>query len=120
MRNIARLLKPGGFLILTTGNLNCLAAKISGPDYRYIIPDIHVSLFNPECLSVLYQKHGLSPVNIKYDGVLKHKVLKSIRSRHLEKIAHHLLQVPGVIAAVDWIYGVSAMPCAIKPSKSKP
>jgi SAM-dependent methyltransferase len=120
MRNIARLLKPGGFLILTTGNLNCLAAKISGSDYRYIIPDIHVSLFNPDCLSALYQKHGLSPVNIKYDGVLEHKVLKSLRSRHLKKIAHHLLRVPGVIAAVDWIYGVSAMPCAIKPSESKP
>jgi hypothetical protein len=120
MRNMARLLKPGGSLILTTGNLNCLAAKIRGADYRYIIPDIHVSLFNPDCLSALYQKHGLSPVNIKYDGVLAHKVLKSLRNRHLKKFAAHLLRVPGVIAVVDWIYGVSAMPCAVKPRESKP
>jgi SAM-dependent methyltransferase len=119
MRNFARLLKPGGFLILTTGNLNCLAAKISGSDYRYIMPDIHISLFNPDCLSALYRKHGLSPVNIKYAGVLTHKVLKSIRNRHLKKFACYLLRVPGVIAVVDWIYGVSAMPCAIKPCESK-
>ena len=115
MGNLSRLLKPGGLLVLTTGNLNCPAARLSGPDYRYIIPDIHISLFNPDCLSLLYNKHGLSPVRVRYNGVLKYKVMTSIRSQGLKRFASAMLRVPGALSIIDLIYGVSAMPCAIKP-----
>jgi 2-polyprenyl-3-methyl-5-hydroxy-6-metoxy-1,4-benzoquinol methylase len=44
---ISRLLKPGGLLLLTTGNLDSPVARRQGIHYRYCAPEIHVSLFNP-------------------------------------------------------------------------
>jgi hypothetical protein len=43
------------------------------------------------------------------------KVLKSLRHRPVQRaIAAALLKLPGFVRAVDRLYGVSAMPCAIK------
>jgi SAM-dependent methyltransferase len=112
----ARLLKPGGLLLLTTGNLDSLIARRQGIHYRYCAPEIHVSLFNPACLAALYRRVGLSPCRVRYHGAVKFKVLKTLRlqprSRRLARLA---LRLPPVVRLVDWLYGVSAMPCAVKP-----
>lgn len=113
---VARLLKPGGLLLLTTGNLESPVARKQGIHYRYCAPEIHVSLFNPRCLSHLYQRVGLTPLAVRYNGAVKFKVLKSLRHRPvLRAIAAALLKLPPFVRAVDRLYGVSAMPCAVKP-----
>ena len=112
---IARLLRPGGLLILTTGNLHSRAARAKGLDYRYYIPEVHVNLYNPHTLRFLYARHGLNPYAVRYDGVIRFKVLKSLRHRRLlHAIARVALAVPGVVRAIDRSHGVSAMPCAVK------
>ena len=112
---VARLLKPGGLLLLTTGNLESPVARKQGIHYRYCAPEIHVSLFNPRCLSQLYQRVGLTPLAVRYHGAVKFKVLKSLRHRPvLRAMAAALLKLPPFVRAVDRLYGVSAMPCAIK------
>lgn len=115
IRTISRLLKPGGLLILTTGNLRSPAARMAGLDYRYLIPDIHISLFNPHSLALLYQKHGLSPRRLRHDGLIRYKVLKSLQTPQRQRWASALLRIPGVVRLLDLFYGVSAMPCAMKP-----
>jgi len=115
MQNLSRLLKPGGLLILTTGNMRSLAARIAGMNHRYLIPDIDISLFNPACLAMLYWKHGLTPARFKHNGILEYNILKSIRNPRLSEIAAAALPVPGFKRFVDMLYGVSAMPCAVKP-----
>lgn len=113
---VSRLLKPGGLLLLTTGNLESPIARRQGIHYRYCAPEIHVSLFNPPCLERLYRSVGLEPYRVRYRGAVKFKVVKSLRhQRALRAIANVALSLPGAIRAVDALYGVSAMPCAIKP-----
>lgn len=111
----ARLLKPGGLLLLTTGNMQAPIPRRAGIHHHYCTPEIHVSLFNPRCLEHLYRKAGLLPVNVRYRGTVKFKVLKTLRHhRALHAIARLGLAVPGVVPLIDWAYGVSAMPCATK------
>ncbi|MBL9211764.1 MAG: class I SAM-dependent methyltransferase, partial [Opitutaceae bacterium] len=117
MRLVARLLKPGGLLLLTTGNLESSIARRQGIHYRYCAPEIHVSLFNPRCLAQLYRRVGLEPQVVSYRGAVKFKVLKSLRHRRvLRAFAAAGLALPPVVRLVDAMYGVSAMPCAFKPA----
>lgn len=114
---VSRLLKPGGLLLLTTGNLDNPVARRHGIHYRYCAPEIHVSLFNPRCLARLYRSVGLEPFSVRYRGAVKFKVVKSLRHRRvLRALAQLALRFPPVVRTVDWLYGVSAMPCAVKRS----
>ena len=113
---VARLLKPGGLVLLTTGNLDSPVARRHGIHYRYCAPEIHVSLFNPRCLARLYRANGLNPLPVNYRGAVVFKVIKSLRHRpFLRAIANLALKFPPFVLLVDTLYGVSAMPCATKP-----
>lgn len=113
---VSRLLKPGGLLLLTTGNLDSPVARRQGIHYRYCAPEIHVSLFNPRCLARLYARVGLVPHAVRYDGAVKFKVVKSLRHRPaLRALARLALFLPPIVRFIDARYGVSAMPCAVKP-----
>ncbi len=114
---ISRLLKPGGLLLLTTGNMDGRVARRQGIHYRYCAPEIHISLFNPRSLAALYKRHGLSPLSVRYEGAVSFKVLKSLRHQPVRRaLARAALHLPPFVRAVDWLYGVSAMPCALKPT----
>ena len=83
LRNVRRFLKPGGLLFLTTGN--------SGPHrndilkWRYVIPDIHVSFFNPQNMRLALEASGFDaqfPGYIKgWDDIIRFKFLKNIGVR---------------------------------------
>ncbi len=113
---ISRLLKPGGLLLLTTGNMDGRIARRQGIHYRYCAPEIHVSLFNPRSLAQLYRRCGLEPHAVRYRGTVAFKVVKSLRHHPVRRaLARIALSFPPFISLVDWLYGVSAMPCAVKP-----
>jgi 2-polyprenyl-3-methyl-5-hydroxy-6-metoxy-1,4-benzoquinol methylase len=117
---VARLLKPGGLLLLTTGNLDGPIARRQGIHYRYCAPEIHVSLFNPRCLEQLYRRVGLEPYHVRYRGAVKFKVVKSLRHHGVLRAAANLfLAFPPAVRVVDALYGVSAMPCATKSQTPK-
>jgi 2-polyprenyl-3-methyl-5-hydroxy-6-metoxy-1,4-benzoquinol methylase len=117
---VSRLLAPGGLLLLTTGNLASPVARRHGIHYRYCAPEIHVSLFNPHSLATLYRKVGLEPLAVRYDGAVRFKVLKSLRHDRVRRaLATTLLRLPFTVRAVDALYGVSAMPCAVKPRDAR-
>ena len=112
---VARLLKPGGLLLLTTGNMDGRIARRQGIHYRYCAPEIHVSLFNPRSLAQLYRRFGLAPRAVRYRGAVAFKVVKSLRHRAVQRaLARAALSLPPFVRLVDWLYGVSAMPCAVK------
>jgi SAM-dependent methyltransferase len=114
---VARLLKPGGLLLLTTGNLDCPVARRQGSHYGYCAPEIHVSLFSPRSLAHLYRRHGLLPHAVRYRGAVAFKVVKTLRHRPaLRALARAGLALSSIRALVDALYGVSAMPCAVKPA----
>ena len=114
---VARLLKPGGLLLLTTGNMDCPVARRSGIYYGYCAPEIHVSLFSPRSLEHLYRKVGLAPRTVRYRGAVTFKVVKTLRHHTvLRAMARPALALPPIRHLVDWLYGISAMPCAVKPA----
>ncbi|MBL9202747.1 MAG: class I SAM-dependent methyltransferase [Opitutaceae bacterium] len=114
---VARLLRPGGLLLLTTGNLESPAARRAGLAYRYCAPEIHVSLFNPRALAALYRRAGLAPHRVRYEGAVRFKVLKTLRHRPaFRALARAALLFPPMVRLIDRRYGVSAMPCAVKPA----
>ena len=112
---VSRLLRPGGILLLTTGNNDCFVARRAGLAYRYYLPEIHVGVFNPACLSTLYTRQDLTPHFVRYSGVVRFKILKSLLHPGRRRLARWLLALPLVVRLIDRAYGVSAMPCAIKP-----
>ena len=112
---VARLLRPGGLLLLTTGNNDCPVARRDGLAYRYYLPEIHVGIFNPRCLAQIYARHGLSPHAVRFSGVVKFKILKSLVHTGRRQLARVALGFPAIVRLIDWAYGVSAMPCAVKP-----
>lgn len=114
--SLARCLKPGGLLILTTGNLASPLARWQGIEFAYCIPEIHISLFTPELLARLYAEVGLVPVRLRFDGMLKFRFLKNLaRLPIFGKILTPLATLPPALRFADWLFGVSAMPSAIKP-----
>ena len=46
LRRIRALLRPGGLLLLTTGNAAPFASRLT--QWPYVIPEIHVSFFEPD------------------------------------------------------------------------
>ncbi|HXN35450.1 MAG TPA: methyltransferase domain-containing protein [Opitutaceae bacterium] len=111
----ARLLKPGGLLLLTTGNLSGPVPRMRGLGYAYVIPEVHVGYFTPRALETSYARHGLRPVSFRYDGVVRFKVLKTLRTSGKQRIARMAMALPLVVRAFDGLFGTSRMPCAVKP-----
>ena len=111
----ARLLKPGGLLLLTTGNISGPVPRMKGLDYGYVLPEVHVGYFTPLALRTVYGRHGLRPVTFRYRGVVEFKVLKTLRTLGKQRLARIAMSLPLVVRALDGLFGTSRMPCAVKP-----
>lgn len=83
LRDIRRYLKPGGLLFLTTGNSDPNRNDIL--KWRYVIPDIHVSYFNPRNMRLALKASGFDaqfPGHIAgWDDIIRFKFLKNIGVR---------------------------------------
>jgi 2-polyprenyl-3-methyl-5-hydroxy-6-metoxy-1,4-benzoquinol methylase len=83
LHRIRELLRPGGLLLLTTGNAAPFASRLTR--WPYVIPEIHVSFFEPRTLERALRSSGFRPAAMPagggFDEVLKFKVLKNLRLR---------------------------------------
>jgi SAM-dependent methyltransferase len=83
LRHIRQLLRPGGLLLLTTGNSAPFASRLL--DWSYVVPEIHVSFFEPttleRALSISGFNPGPIPAQAGFDEILKFKVLKNLHVR---------------------------------------
>jgi SAM-dependent methyltransferase len=111
LKNVRRLLQPGGLLFLTTGNS---APHIkSFLKWGYVIPDIHVSYFNPQNMALAMTAAGFSCDYPGYvDGwndIIRFKCLKTVGWR---KTGFFEQLVPWAIASriIDARYKNSAHP----------
>jgi SAM-dependent methyltransferase/predicted RNA-binding Zn-ribbon protein involved in translation (DUF1610 family) len=116
MTTFASLLAPGGLVFLTTGNA---AGRKSLTDWRYVVPEVHVSYFEPRTLRRAYESVGLQPVEVGArpgtTQILQYKILKALRS-HRRSWWHRMLPWPVLARVADRREGVTAQPAAIRPA----
>ena len=64
----ARLLRPGGYLFMTTGDIASLNAKWRRENWRLIHPPTHLHYFSPRSISELLQRQGFEIREISHVG----------------------------------------------------
>jgi len=72
LQEIRRILKPGGILLIGTGNGASWTAQILGAKWEYFDISLHgghISFFNPESLCLLAERCGLTVVSIQTSKV---------------------------------------------------
>ena len=83
LRRMRRLLRPGGLLFVTTGNSRPYADRLSR--WRYVVPEIHISFFEPRTLARALRDADFDPERRElghgFDQILKFKVLKNLHIR---------------------------------------
>ena len=65
----ARVLKPGGQLILTTGDWGSAYAQRHGADWHLMTPPWHLTMFSRATLAHAAERAGLRPVGWRSEGV---------------------------------------------------
>ena len=80
LRHARRLLKPNGILYLTTGNARPYRDRLLA--WRYVIPEIHVSFFEPSTLEAALTLAGFRPeYQVRprgYADMIRFKTLKNV------------------------------------------
>lgn len=61
-----RHLKPGGLIVITTGDFVSLTARLMGAAWRLMTPPQHLWFFTPESIRRMAQSLGLSVVHLDY------------------------------------------------------
>lgn len=83
LRRLRELLRPGGLLFLTTGNAEPYRERLSR--WRYVVPEIHISFFEPKTLALALEQAGFDPRTPGFlpgdVDILRFKILKNLRIR---------------------------------------
>lgn len=89
IQKISQVLKPGGGLFFTTGNIKSFYAKIMKQKWRLMVPPLHIYYYSPESIRYLLKQHGFSIISIQHCS--KYYNLGSL-IQYLTKISKH--QIP--------------------------
>jgi len=111
LRLIHSLLKPGGLFYCTTGNAQPFAKNIL--EWRYLIPEIHISLFEPKSLETALKIAGFRPeytgFPAGFEDIMRFKILKNLGIRRTA-IWEKLLPWPLLSRMADRVYKLSGHP----------
>jgi SAM-dependent methyltransferase len=113
LRQVRRLLRPGGVFFYTTGNARPFRDRLL--DWQYFTPEIHVSLYEPSSLDAALRLTGFEPRHEGFvqgwDKIFAFKVLKNLhqrRARHVFNAVPWRLLGP----ALDRRFQLTALPVA--------
>jgi SAM-dependent methyltransferase len=68
LRNLRTLLRPGGFLFLSTPDAGSIVARVLGRRWHYLDPVQHITLFGRANLSAALERSGFAPVRVASIG----------------------------------------------------
>lgn len=78
-----REIADGGFIAVTTGDIDSLNARLRGRHWRMIHPPTHLHYFSVATLSRLLERHGFDIVHVSHPG----------NARDLRSILHFILEL---------------------------
>lgn len=111
LRRVRRLLLPRGLLFLTTGNAAPYRGRLL--DWSYVLPDVHVSFFEPDTMARALDRAGFRPEYRRYlpgyADIIRFKLLKAVRARRL-RAWQRLLPWNAIARVVDARLAISAHP----------
>jgi SAM-dependent methyltransferase len=111
LRKVRALMRPGGLLFLTTGNPAPFRDRLAS--WRYVVPEVHISFFEPQTLAMALDRAGFEPafpgLGPGWDDIMRFKLLKAFRRRRISPLER---LVPWSLAAkaVDRRLQLSAQP----------
>jgi SAM-dependent methyltransferase len=111
MRSIRKLLKPGGLFFYTTGNARPHVKRL--PRWSYVVPEVHISFFEPETLRRALAESGFRPefrgYLPGYTDIIRFKILKNL---HMFRRAawHNCVPWELVARIADFRFQVTAHP----------
>jgi SAM-dependent methyltransferase len=84
---IRRVLKPGGVFFYTTGNAQPFRGRLL--EWRYVLPEVHVSFFEPATLACALRRTGYRPefrgFLPGFGDIIKFKLLKNLCRRRVSR-----------------------------------
>ncbi len=111
LQRIYSLLRPGGLFFFTTGNAEPYRSKLL--QWPYVVPEIHISFFEPRTLHLALQKTGFRPESRNFSpgwkDIIRFKTLKTLGIRR-KTAWEKLLPWPLLAGMIDKRFGVSAHP----------
>jgi SAM-dependent methyltransferase len=112
---IHRVLKPGGLLLFTTGNLARHRGEVATWFYARH-PEVHVSFFTPDAFRRIADRHHLRPLRVRFaPGAIQYRVL--MRLPVLKRLAYVTRVVwRPVSAVIDARLGFSELGAAERVS----
>jgi SAM-dependent methyltransferase len=111
LRRLRSMLKPGGLFFYTTGNSRPFRRRLL--QWRYLIPEIHVSLFEPLTMAIALSQTGFAPEDVGfrpgYEDIVRFKVLKNL---HVKRRSRWEEFLPWAVISrlVNARYGLMAHP----------
>jgi 2-polyprenyl-3-methyl-5-hydroxy-6-metoxy-1,4-benzoquinol methylase len=66
--NLHKCIKPGGYLFISTGDIESINAKISGSNWNLLTPPQHLFYFSEKSLVYLLKNTGFEPLSVKHIG----------------------------------------------------
>jgi SAM-dependent methyltransferase len=121
LERLARLLSPGGLLVVTTTNAAPYRSRLH--KWRYVIPEIHISFYEPPTLSRAMHMAGLATTFPGYvpgwKDIIRYKALKNLGIRHMG-FPETALPWSVISRAIDSRLHLSAQPVAWKEKNPHP
>jgi SAM-dependent methyltransferase len=115
MHRIARLLRPGGLFLYTTGNAAPFRKRLT--QWSYVVPEIHVSFYEPRTMRTIFERTGLVPLQPVRRSAL-HKVIryKIMKNLNLARggVLDRFLPWPLLTNIADRRFQISSMVLAVK------
>jgi SAM-dependent methyltransferase len=88
LREMRTLLKPGGLVVLITGNAAPHRDRMTS--WGYVLPEVHVSYFEPRSMARALQIAGFEPEfpgwNSGWSDIVRYKVLKGLRRKEISPL----------------------------------